>query len=476
MPIGHPNPNTQLIYYSEWMAATYSRIYSRSAELQKIDEALKFAENNTSSFESMQRWYADLGSARRSESARIALALDQKLRDLSIIKVRDAFNRFALSKSDWRASNRNGEGAVTKLAAQLAHLTSRLPPTEQAAVLFIETERNKSIPALFNDCKVFNYSDKITTLKQKKDAAATALHLRTVYTDANSAGMGAPTTVDAENLLRSIGSEVETWVHDAFFGPSHGGHNHNLLDFDLKAILEEAIHAIKAELAAILPIVGLAVASVTFVFHTVNLVMQSIVVDSLIDLERTLSISDSRAALTSLKEWQAIAITKTASNVVRSGVNVAAHSAAIASCGFGAGAQLAVSIANAILALAAVIGEMGQQYRQKKALEAWLVKRDLGREIFAKSYLATAYYLLNTPDSHIALQLVRIGGPGWQADVERLKKDGDLKTIIETSANIIDQSKYRIRKSDTSKLRETVGVTAVSKLKDKLKGPVTISQ
>jgi hypothetical protein len=51
-------------------------------------------------------------------------------------------------------------------------------------------------------------------------------------------------------------------------------------------------------------------------------------------------------------------------------------------------------------------------------------------------YLASAYYLINTPDSHIAPQLVRIGGTWLAGDVERMKKGGELSTIMELAAKV----------------------------------------
>jgi hypothetical protein len=477
MPIGTPNPNTGLIYYAEWMQLTHSSVYSRSAELKKIDEALLQAEKNSPKVDELLKWFADLSSTRRSESARVALVLDQKLRDLAIIRVRDTFNNFAKSKgtSDWRRSNRNGSGALTAMHAQLAFMTPRLPPVEAASLMYIETERNKSIPALFVDCKVVGYSDRLTTLQDRKIATSQALGLRTVYTNANDAGMGAPTTSDVENLLREIGSRVNTWVHEAFGGHGGSGGGGIIEEIGIKTILDEAIREIKFELAAIVPIAGLASASATFVFHTVNLVMQSMVADSLVDLDVRLETGDSRTAISRLKDWQLAEIAKTTSNVVRSGVNVGAHAAAIASCGLGVAAQLAISVANAVLALAAVIGDLGIQYKRKKALEKYLAAPSLGREIFAQSPLAAAYYMLNTPDSHVALQLVRIGAPGWQADVERIKKDGELTAVTALAAKVIDKSKYRIRKSDMAKLRETVGVSTLSQILDKARGPATIT-
>jgi hypothetical protein len=83
----------------------------------------------------------------------------------------------------------------------------------------------------------------------------------------------------------------------------------------------------------------------------------------------------------------------------------------------------------------------------------------LDHNIFATSPLVAAYYLLNTPTSHIALQLVTIGAPAWQQDVERIKRSGELNTVIEEAARLISASRYRIVRFDGARFRERVGKT-----------------
>ena len=68
--------------------------------------------------------------------------------------------------------------------------------------------------------------------------------------------------------------------------------------------------------------------------------------------------------------------------------------------------------------------------------------------------MAAAYYLLNTPDSHIALQLVEIGRPAWRQDVELLKKDGLLKTVMTESTALIEAARYRITRRDGGVYRD----------------------
>ncbi len=134
-------------------------------------------------------------SERRSASARVALELDQKIRDLGVVRVRDAFNHWAKAKggSNWRTSGRNSGGAITRLADQLGHLTPgfrRRSPQRSPS-----SKRNATgpYPVLFADCKVVTYSDRLKSLQERKTATSTALSLRTVYNDANADGMGSIT-------------------------------------------------------------------------------------------------------------------------------------------------------------------------------------------------------------------------------------------------------------------------------------------
>jgi hypothetical protein len=129
---------------------------------------------------------------------------------------------------------------------------------------------------------------------------------------------------------------------------------------------------------------------------------------------------------------------------------------------------LAVSIASAIIALAAAIGELGMQYKEKRALAAYLNRDSLDRNIFAQAPLAAAYYLLNTPTSHIALQVVSFGAPTWRQDVELLRKDGVLASTLTESANLISAARYRIKKKSGGQYRERVDKSLLDKVKAKI--------
>lgn len=114
-------------------------------------------------------------------------------------------------------------------------------------------------------------------------------------------------------------------------------------------------------------------------------------------------------------------------------------------------------------------GDLGMQYRRKKALEKYLNEPTLGTEILVQSPLAAAEYS-NQPHRASVSQLCpsRLDhgrgktAEGWGTEYADL-------TVCQGDRPI-DQSKYRIVKANNERYRETVGVTFISKIKDKLRG------
>ncbi len=116
-----------------------------------------------------------------------------------------------------------------------------------------------------------------------------------------------------------------------------------------------------------------------------------------------------------------------------------------------------------------MIAEMGMQYKESRALTQYLnntLTTKLGPDMFAAAPLAAAYYLLNTPTSHIALQLVNIGSTAWTAEVEQLKSAGALKTVISESERLISASRYVIQKKTGERFREREGKETSVKAKE----------
>lgn len=461
------------IPYDEWMSQTYSRIYSRSPALKKLDEALKEAEDIEADDEEVLKWFA-YGLGPVSDSAKAAIEIEKARRADAVGQVSRAFTDWVQDHTrkgqEWRASTRNSSGAVTTLHNQIAYWTRTFPSTtEREAIEYMTASRNKSIPALFKGVEVVIQSDLLT---KKDDASAmykavelvrNSRKLERIY-QPPSGGGGA-----SHGFMHTISTQTDRLVAEAF-----GGDLRSLIwdptEHGLQAVLGHAIDSIKEEIAALAPGVGLGAASASLVFHTAKLVIQSIAADEMVDLIQRLGEGDSRAALERVRDWQLRTIAARAAKVARAGVNVGVHSAAIASCGIGIPAQLAVSIATAIVALAEVIGELGMQYKEKRKLTAYLNQDSLGRDIFAQSPLAAAYYLLNTPVSHIALQIVSFGAPAWRHDVELLVQNDSLKTVAEESARLIAAARYRIRRKGAAPFRERLEPALWERAKAKKRG------
>lgn len=464
----------------EWLRKTARTLHSRSDALKALDAAIARANQiDAEGDATLVRYIGTVGEL--SESAKLALLMDKTLRELAIAGVRRAFTAWVKDGHAWRTSVRNQSGAVTLLHQQLSYWQSVNPsPDTSAALAVVIKARNESIPTLFAGCECIAKGELLDRLKARKNKVTAAKNVVTVARNSyklSGASLHRPSLPShhgggggaSSGLMGTIETQVGHMVKEAF-GATLGQLDWHAAEAFLRDTLNEALASIKDEVAALAPGVGLGAASATLVFQTVKLVIAGIAADEMLDLSRKLETGDSMAALQRVRDWQLRDIALRTSKAARASVNVGTHAAAIASCGVGIPAQLAIGIANAIIALAEMIADLGVQYKESRALTAYLNGRSigavLGPDIFAASPLAGAYYLLNTPTSHIALQLVTIGAPAWQEDVELLKKSGVLKTVITESARLIDSCRYRIVRSDGGSYREREGKTLVVKAKE----------
>jgi hypothetical protein len=236
-----------------------------------------------------------------------------------------------------------------------------------------------------------------------------------------------------------------------------------------KETLTEALNAIKEEMLAIIPVAGVIVSGATFLVTTIKVMQSSLAASALLDLTNKLEESDSKVALARIRDWQLRDIVLSSSKVARAGVNTAAQLAAIFTAGAGTAPQVILGISNAIVALIEMVAEMGMQYKESRALTKYLnstAASKLGKDIFTASPLAAAYYLLNTPTSDIALQLVNIGDPGWMQEVEQLKQSGPLATVITESERLINASRYVLMAKGQMRFREREGKEMLVKAKE----------
>jgi hypothetical protein len=473
----------------EWLQQTRSLVYSRSEPLKKLDAAVKEANAVNDELEnSMSEHFDSFGFKTPFDKLMVELA--QSRLAAAVATVKQAFDDWANDQTrrgkNWRKSGRNDSGAVTTLYNQIVYLSAQHPSASTQAALDVITEqRNQSIPQLFKDCVCLSRTDMMGKLQEQRRKITVTKDAYTIASDSwKLAGSPRPGSIPMPHvglpsrpgsgsqgggIDATITGHIQDMIRSAF-GVVHVDWHEQ--EAELRDLMTHAIGQIQHEIHALAPGVGLGAASATLVFQQVKLVMNRIADDDLFDLSRRLEAGDSRAALERVRDWLNREFALRSSAAARAAVNVGMHAAAIASCGVGVPAQLAVSIANTIIALAEIIADLGVQYKESRAITRYLADHGAanppGRDIFAIAPLIGAYYLLNTPTSHIALQLVTIGAPGWQADVELLVKDGLIKTVVEQSARLISASRYRIVRSSGPQLRDRVGKTMTMKAKDKL--------
>lgn len=461
------------IDHDEWMRRTYSRFSARSPELKKLDIEIQRANAQSADDETVLSWYGP--GYVLTEAGRRAFKLDEEMRALSVSLVLKAFNEWVgKRRDDWRTSVRNHDGAVTTLYNQLVYHQSKLalPATEKEAIDSIRKQRDTSIPLLFKGCEVLTKEEDLA-LKARK-----ANEKRVVVQDLYTIGKVVPVPAavsralpSAPSLSRGGSVDVPPWIAkiaDDLVKEAFGTSLTTLRSQGDSAVglVTSALGSIKSTLMDIAPGIGLATSIGKVVKDVVVLYVSASAHEELLKVHaRMPERSDPKAAIKAVSVWQEMDIARTTSALARHSANLGGQLASVLTAGGAAGAQVAIGVATAIVELTEIIADLGVQYRAKKALTRHLNdERSLDRNIFAQSPLAGAYYLLNTPTSHVALAFVDIGAPAWREEVEMLKRYGGLKTLISESARLIDASRYRIVRSDGTAFRtredKTLGVRA----------------
>jgi hypothetical protein len=471
--------------HAQWLEQTAVWGSRRSEAMRELDEALRNAEQVDLSTVTHD------GDTLQMTVNPLFLKLNRTTEDdlrkawrrEAVARVRAAFGRWAQTQSRkgqrWQDSSRNGRGAITQLHDRLVALAPRMSDSEHEGIAAMEAARDAAIPQLFLGCKVVSrsHADVATSINRIRDlnlARRTAQNtytagrkIQTLASAAPSHGGGGATVATALGsaaaaTLGPLYEQVKRIVAEAFGVPDAG-----LLIWDegedlLREALQAAIEGIKDELKAIVPVIGLVAASATLAQQGVKLVQSVKSERELLDVQRRLVASDSKAALAEIHAWQLRDIALRGAKTARAATNVGTQAAAIASHGVGAAAQTAISLSLALVALMEIVGDLALQYRQKRALSELLNQRTaepLGRHVFTQSPLAAAYFLLNTPASFIALQLVDFGSPAWREEVALLcregkLKDGGLRKVLTEAERVIQSSRYRILRTDGGRFRE----------------------
>ena len=454
----------------DWMSATNSWRHRRSDALKVLDKAIDDANMVEAGSDAalMIYWSAvdELSAAGKN-----AIAIEEAKRAAAVASVSKAFTLWAASQTaegkDWKASVRNATGAVQTLYDQLEYWRLKLPQSssEIAALKALTDARNESIPLLFKNCVCTLKADRSTldkVMEQKNKVMAVKNVVKIAKTShklISGGGGGGGGSQIASTVMQQVSGILPGIVKSAF-GVTLEQISWEAGENFFKETLMEALNSIKEEIAALAPAAGLVVSTGTLLVHTVKLVQNSLATHELLHLSEKLEDGDSQAALKRMRDWQLRDIALRTSKVVRAATNSGAQLATILSASAAAPAQMIIGICNAVMALIEIIADMGMQYKESRALTKYLNNTSpltLGRDIFVAAPLAGAYYLLNTPTSHIALQLVTIGSTAWVAEVEYLKKDGALQKVITESERLISSSRYVITRKDGGRFREREG-------------------
>lgn len=526
-----PSRNACCMFFppiQEWLSSTSSWRHARSDELKALDAAIEEANRV---YEAGQTALVPFYINGKLDVSNSVYEIEAVYRAHAIANVRRAFNRWAASQTqrgnNWRKSVRNNAKAMEKLAERIKTLAleyaqkvqytmpEELPadgrpfaysqtqqtvhqsmPQDWMAMRLLVRARNESIPALFNGCVCILKADK-SRLEELNDDLRKAKAARRVGQVAHKAYKigGSPNLVpqvsistgsggEGAGLAGRIMAEVESMMSDVIlqaFGERPEALSWQGGEEFFKNLFEEAFGSIKEEIAAIVPGVGLAVSGATVLVRTVQLVQNGMSAHRMVKLTQKLEEGDPKAALESLMSWQQRDLVACTSKLARASANLGSQVANALTGGTATAVQLGVGIANAIVALLEMIAELGFQYKESRALTKYLeahnraLSKNLddpkpthSNEIFAKSSLAAAYYLLNVPVSHFALQLVEMGAPAWQEDVEYLTRSGKLSTMHAEAERLISASRYKlVRRGDNGgELRDRVGKTAMVKAQE----------
>lgn len=471
-----------LITSQDWMSATHSWRHSRSEALKALDKAIAAAEVTDASADAAGlNYWGSVGEL--TPAAKNALDIEASRRAAAVAAVRKAFTHWANGQAadgkEWRSSVRNASGAVQTLYDQLEYWRLKLPTSalEMVALTELKDARDKSIPLLFVGCVCTLKADRSTLEKikdQKAKVMAVKHGVKIVTKSRTLAGAGASAASSgggsgvASTVIRQVEGILPGIVKSAF-GTTLEQISWEAGENFFKETLMEALNSIKEELAALAPAAGIVASAGTLIFHSIKLTQSSLATHELLNLGMKLEAGDSQTALKRIRDWQLRDIAMRTSKLARAGVNTGAQLATIFTGSVAAPAQLIISICNAVAALIEMIAEMGMQYKESRALTQYLnntLTTKLGPDMFAAAPLAAAYYLLNTPTSHIALQLVNIGSTAWTAEVEQLKSAGALKTVISESERLISASRYVIQKKTGERFREREGKETSVKAKE----------
>jgi len=439
-----------------WLSQTQERLSVRGSTLKALDKAVADLDKAFEDAQESLTWY-DMDGKLRAEYA-AAIALEDALKREAVARLNSAFATWVHGRvSDWRTSPRNSQGAFTRLLQylnnyRLANLggSEEERMREQKAREALVENRNNCIAAVFTDCVVrlknTDLAERAKTLdtREKRKQVPNALDRAHLAHD-----------VEVLDRKSGINEVIRTVYHDCFGGHAGSG----AADADARAVLQYAETLVGTHLKNALrrlyheiPVVGVVTRSASCIYKVTRLVDSTVARHDLVNLNERLPENDPQKAINAVISWQNGYIAKQSVDLARAGLGLANSIMTVCTMGGHAAVSVATSIVNAIVEIIELLVDLGIQYRSAGKLNDYMTTQAMGPDIFLQCPLAGAYFVLNTPISHVALCFIEIGQPAWQEDVYVLTQHDSLKTLIQTSHQLIENSHYRIYKRNGPQL------------------------
>ncbi len=425
-----PQLENLFISHGEWMQRTHLTIGVRSAELRKLDTAILRAEQISLDMafidEDMELRFNRGFSINRTDEIQAAMAKE------AYLNVRNAFQAWVKSENNWRDSRRNKELAASQVYEELrAYQRKYGDPVRDAenreAKSYLDRLLEEQAAQIFRGAKVQRRGADLSNSIQTASQFSTA--------------------IIAVNEIRNLDTASKKLI-ELMVGDSSG--NVAAKDPALASELAKLVPSLSTkihEFCKLIPVAGIVATTVSALCTSYDVYNTKQNRLKLMRVAEALPVADARAALSVIKSWQ--------DRYIHEQSKVAAMEAGTA------GMQLLsllvpvsqpiATIAGAAKSLAelmTLIADLAEQYKQARALEEYLQNSEtIGLEIFSKSPLVGAYYVLSASLATFSLHICPYDSPTFQEDTEYLRESGEMKAVLCDAARIIDLSKYVLIKN-----------------------------
>lgn len=380
--------------------------------------------------------------------------------------IKNAFEDWKRSKgAQWQQSDRNKNGAVTKLAAELNKVDARtyqithMSMAELQALEYVKAERTKTIEKLFRDPKgnvkpvVFKAANLQHALSQAaigvkaKSAAAVQAIQNKVSSQPRAAkpfvvtGMGTSPTGGGMGVNLGAGRTAKDIIQAKL-----GELVQKFFEVDSVAMLgplSSIILSIVAECAAsAAPVIGHIKDGVSAVSDWIDVGLGYYHKSSISRCSYSIDLGAPAAAFAALEQLLAEEVKNSTISAGISTTSFAVKTGMV----FVDGGAISGPVTGAVAALAEIAHKLyllGMEWRATKDANEALTKGQLDITLFQK-YPLMGCYLLNCATLSDIIPISCFATPGWMDYIEKMKK-GAVDNIVKQSEALIDKSPWEIK-------------------------------